>query len=213
MSDPETRALGRAAVLLLVASLARWGWEAGRRQDAPPDSEGAAGLLERSRTEVQRTEARSRPLGPDEVLDPNTASADELDRLPGVGAATARSMVQARVADGPFRSPEDLMRVRGLGPASIARLVPHLNFGTVQTLARGRARTTSGVARGARLVDLNYADPAALQTLPGIGPALAQRIVTARAERPFGAIEDLQRVPGIGPATVTRLRALVTVGR
>lgn len=62
------------------------------------------------------------------------------------------------------------------------------------------------------LVDLNTADVSALDTLPGIGPALAQRIVDWRsAHGPFGSVDALLEVSGIGPATLERLRDLVTV--
>jgi competence protein ComEA len=47
----------------------------------------------------------------------NRASADELDSLPGVGPSTAQAIVDFRVAHGPFGSPEDLMNVKGIGPA------------------------------------------------------------------------------------------------
>ncbi len=55
-------------------------------------------------------------------------------------------------------------------------------------------------------IDLNRAGAAELQMLPGIGPALAERIVADRtANGPFSSIEDLSRVPGVGPATVRRI--------
>lgn len=62
------------------------------------------------------------------------------------------------------------------------------------------------------VIDLNTADLAALDTLPGIGPALAQRIVDWRsAHGPFASVDALLEVSGIGPATLERLRDLVTV--
>ena len=52
-------------------------------------------------------------------LDLNTASEDELDELPGVGPATAAAIVQARTRGGPFRAVDDLLEVRGIGPAKL----------------------------------------------------------------------------------------------
>lgn len=51
------------------------------------------------------------------------------------------------------------------------------------------------------LISLNEADEEKLQTLPGIGPSMAKRIVEHRLEHgPFTAVEDLQKVKGIGPS-------------
>lgn len=52
----------------------------------------------------------------------NTAGIDELDRLPGIGEATARAIVEEREANGPFSVPEDLMRVSGIGEKKYAKL-------------------------------------------------------------------------------------------
>ena len=52
----------------------------------------------------------------------NSATAEQLDTLPGVGPATAAAIVQDRTADGPFRSVNDLGRVRGIGDAKLQQL-------------------------------------------------------------------------------------------
>ena len=52
----------------------------------------------------------------------NTADVGELDELPGVGEATARAIVEDREANGPFSTPEDPMRVSGIGEKKFARL-------------------------------------------------------------------------------------------
>ncbi|WP_102510450.1 helix-hairpin-helix domain-containing protein [Sanguibacter massiliensis] len=62
-------------------------------------------------------------------------------------------------------------------------------------------------------VDLNAADVAALDALPGIGPVLAQRIVDHREQHgPFPDVASLSDVSGIGPALERKLADLVTVG-
>lgn len=57
-------------------------------------------------------------------------------------------------------------------------------------------------------IDLNLADAATLESLPGIGPQRALAIIAAR---PFRDVGELRRVNGIGPVLLGRLRALVTV--
>jgi competence protein ComEA len=51
------------------------------------------------------------------VVNINRASVTELDALPGVGPSTAQAIVDYRSANGPFGSPEDLLNVKGIGPA------------------------------------------------------------------------------------------------
>ncbi len=52
----------------------------------------------------------------------NSSDAEALDLLPGVGPALSRAIVVNRKAHGPFRSIEDLTRVRGIGPRTVERL-------------------------------------------------------------------------------------------
>lgn len=59
------------------------------------------------------------------AVDVNTASAAELEALPGIGAAKAAAIVEERQVR-PFASIEDLDRVRGIGPALVAELRPHV---------------------------------------------------------------------------------------
>jgi competence protein ComEA len=75
----------------------------------------------------------------------------------------------------------------------------------------GGAGAVSGVAGGK--VDLNTASVEQLDTLPGVGPSTAQKIVADRtANGPFRTVDDLLRVPGIGPAKLEALKDLVTAG-
>ena len=62
-----------------------------------------------------------------------------------------------------------------------------------------------------QIVRINSASASELQQLPGIGPALAQRIVETRNNGRFTSTEDLLRVPGIGKAKLAKLRAYVEV--
>jgi len=62
-------------------------------------------------------------------------------------------------------------------------------------------------------IDLNLADSATLQALPGVGPVTAESILTWRAENgQFATIDELLEVSGIGPRTLEKLRPRVIVG-
>lgn len=66
--------------------------------------------------------------GPDSParLNLNTATVAELELLPGIGPGRARKIVEHRAAHGPFLTVDELKAVRGLGPATIQRIVPLL---------------------------------------------------------------------------------------
>ena len=56
------------------------------------------------------------------LIDINQATVADLDRLPGVGPSTAQAIVDHRTRNGPFASVDDLLAVRGIGPAKLAEL-------------------------------------------------------------------------------------------
>ncbi|MCW6049577.1 DUF655 domain-containing protein [Lyngbya sp. CCAP 1446/10] len=62
---------------------------------------------------------------------------------------------------------------------------------------------------GKKLVNLNSATQEELETLPGVGPKLAQKIIAAREKQPFQSWEDVENLPGVGNKTVDKWRDLV----
>jgi competence protein ComEA len=85
--------------------------------------------------------AKKAPLGPHERIDVNRASATELMRLPGVGAKRAQAIVAARTK-APFRRPEDLLEVKGIGPSWLAKV-----RGNVQVAAAPAAPAAAATAK------------------------------------------------------------------
>jgi competence protein ComEA len=71
--------------------------------------------------------------------------------------------------------------------------------------------TAAGAASAPAMVDLNTATVEQLQTLPGIGPVLAQHIVDYRTQHgPFTSVDALQQVSGIGPSKFAQLKGHVS---
>jgi competence protein ComEA len=56
----------------------------------------------------------------------NRADSAELQRLPGVGVKRAEAILALRQRLGRFRRPSDLLRVKGIGPRTLERMLPHL---------------------------------------------------------------------------------------
>jgi len=68
------------------------------------------------------------------VVNVNTASAEQLTLLPGIGDARAREIVAARQKQGGFKRVEDLLAIKGIGEASLAKLRPYVSLSGETTL-------------------------------------------------------------------------------
>jgi competence protein ComEA len=74
------------------------------------------------------------------------------------------------------------------------------------------APAASVLQPGASRININTAGETELESLPGIGPALAKRILEYReAHGPFQAIDEIDNVPGIGPVLLEEIRDLITI--
>lgn len=167
--------------------------------------------------------------------DLNHADRAQLEQVPGIGPTLAKEIEEHRKKKGPFQSIEELRQVKGVGPATFAKVQPYLLVEPTPVIAResteleplvlerkppspasptpprAPAASTKKLQAGDPPIDVNVAGIDELTRLPGIGPVTAQHIITARTEQPFRTLADLDHVKGIGPKTLEKLRPFVTL--
>jgi competence protein ComEA len=109
-------------VFLLALGAGHDLWRASRPLPRPPDRPAIAAV---AALDTAPTPPAARAVAPQpRPVDLNRSSARELDALPGIGPVLADRIVAYRQLHGPFRSAEELLGVRGIGPRLYARISP-----------------------------------------------------------------------------------------
>ncbi len=170
-------------------------------------------------------------------IDLNRASAEDLDAIPGLGPDLAQRIVDYRQAHGPFKKIDDLREVSGIGPQNLQKFKPYLGLGSPEAIAppdweaamtigkpgpgthlesqEGRLPGSKGDTQPkapGRVIDPNLSSQEDLETLPGIGPVLAQRIIAyRRTHGPYKKIDDLRKVSGIGRKKLEKIKPLPVI--
>ena len=208
LSKAEEKAVKFMIFIVALSAFARW-----RKKPEPQVVDTSAVVT------TPQVSATTRSSGP---LDPNTATLVELDRLPGIGRTTAARIIENR----PYRDLSELGKI--IGARRALQLQSRLSLPRGAPLERvkredeKRARAALQTQRGAHSdakastragpLYLNRATAKELDQLPGIGPAVAARILARRDSlRGYQSWEQLDSVSGIGPALLKKLKERVVL--
>ena len=200
--DPGRRGAGALwlAALLGVLLLVLWTWWDRPRVHAVP------GPTPSSATAARSSPPRASPPVGQAARTSSAVVVSVVGRVARPGLVTLSA--GARVADA-IEAAGGLLP--GTDPASVNLAAVVTDGQQISVGVPAAAAGPSAGASGAPL-DLNAATAGDLDGLPGIGPVLAQRIVSFRQEHGrFASVEQLNDVPGIGPALYARLAPLVHV--
>jgi competence protein ComEA len=148
-------------------------------------------------------------------VDLNTAELTALEDLPGIGPAAAKAIVDGR----PWKSVDELDKIRGLGKNRIAALRDLVTFGAEPASAAAEKASSVTAAKSSstkampktqpgQKININTAAKEELDALPGIGPVKAEAIIEGR---PFKTIEDIKNVKGIKDGEFSKIQDLITV--
>lgn len=77
--------------------------------------------------------APAKKTPPANPVDVNSATAEQLAQIPGIGPGTARAIIQFREKSGPFQRVEDLLAIRGISERKLALIKPYVTVGPVKT--------------------------------------------------------------------------------
>ena len=190
-------------VVVLIAAMGVWRHAVAREHSQ---------ALAQSSSEREESEAAAVATSPSPSAPASASAGDRTDAVvvyvsgavasPGVLTLPASSRVIDAITAAGGATPE-----ADLESINLARILVDGEQIRVAVVGESPPAASEAGTPAGTCVRLTTATEAELQTLPGIGPALAQRIISYRATHPrLSTVEELDDVPGIGPSLIEKIR-------
>ena len=190
------------AVIVLIAAVGVWR-HAATREHSQALAQSSSEREESEATAVATGPSPSAPASAGERTDDVVVYVSGAVASPGVLTLPASSRVIDAITAAGGATPE-----ADLESINLARILVDGEQIRVGVVGESPPSASAGTGTAAQAcVRLASATETELQTLPGIGPALAQRIISYRATHPrLTSVEELDDVPGIGPSLIEKIR-------
>jgi len=145
-------------------------------------------------------------------FDPNTCSKEQWMQL-GIKQKTAETILKYVSKGGKFKVPEDLKKIWGLSEKQVSSLMPFVKIKSAATNENINNQHKDFIPPVSRkIIELNTADSASLESLPGIGPALSGRIIKYRNKLGgFYNTDQLKEVWGLQDSVFQKIRDRVSL--
>lgn len=166
------------------------------------------GFLKTSNTEKETGHRRF-------FFDPNTIN-DQQWRDLGVNEKTIHTIQNYLSKGGHFNTPEDIKKIWGLSPTLSNQLIPWVQMLSVNKISNTIIRQSSQhvLRETQKIIDINIADSALFESLPGIGPALSRRIVLFRNKLGgFYTISQIAEVWGVQDTVFQKIKNRLDINK
>ncbi len=160
------------------------------------------------KTSQAKVENKSGKIDSDNLVefDPNTASFDQWKKF-GLKEKTITTIQRYLDKGGRFKKPEDIRKIWGISTSDADRLLPFIKIQVDKKAALYQQKNSGDRFNAQRKIDINTADSAAFESLYGIGPALASRMVKYRIKLGgFYQIEQIGEVWGLQDSIFQKIK-------
>lgn len=169
---------------------------------------------------LQHSSAMEAPTIRNPVLQPfNPNTMQEKDWIAmGIPEKTARTLQRYTNKGGRFRKASDLYKIWGMQASDAKRLIPYVRLEAASTgFPNGvsdYSNTFSATTKPSHIIDINMADSANWESLPGIGPVLAGRIIRYRTRRGgFQSVDAIKAVYGLPDSVFNKIQSYLRVNQ